>query len=53
MDSEYGYDYWYQPTHDILISSEWGCPKAIFKGFNPEDVEAGEYFIKSVFFNNN
>lgn len=43
MDSEYGYDYWYQPTHDVLISTEWGCPKAIFKGFDPKDVEAGKY----------
>lgn len=42
MDSDYGYDYWYQPTHDVLISSEWGCPKAWFKGFNPKDVETGK-----------
>ncbi|KAG7169116.1 Methanethiol oxidase-like, partial [Homarus americanus] len=43
MDSEYGYDYWYQPTHDVLVSSEWGCPTAFFKGFDPKDVEAGNY----------
>lgn len=42
-DSEFGYDYWYQPTHDVLISSEWGCPKAFFNGFDPKDVESGRY----------
>ncbi|KAG0715893.1 Methanethiol oxidase [Chionoecetes opilio] len=41
MDSQFGYDYWYQPTHDVLISSEWGCPTAFFKGFDPKDVTAG------------
>lgn len=45
MDSEFGYDYWYQPTHDVLISTEWGCPTHIFKGFNPKDVEAGMYLL--------
>ncbi|KAK8749338.1 hypothetical protein OTU49_015803, partial [Cherax quadricarinatus] len=43
MDSEFGYDYWYQPARDVLISSEWGCPTAYFKGFNPKDVESGKY----------
>ncbi|XP_045103873.1 selenium-binding protein 2-like isoform X6 [Portunus trituberculatus] len=43
MDSEFGYDYWYQPTHDVLISSEWGCPTAFGKGFDPKDITAGKY----------
>ncbi|KAB7497286.1 Selenium-binding protein 1 [Armadillidium nasatum] len=43
MDSDFGYDYWYQPTHDVLISSEWGSPKAFSKGFNPQDVANGLY----------
>lgn len=34
----YGYDFWYQPAHDILASTSWGAPKAIFKGFNPAEV---------------
>ena len=38
----FGYDFWYQPVHDVLISSEWGSPNAFFKGFKPEDVQAGE-----------
>lgn len=48
MDSAYGYDYWYQPTHDVLISSEWGCPKAFFKGFDPKDLEAGEHSMQKL-----
>ncbi|XP_076060123.1 methanethiol oxidase isoform X2 [Oratosquilla oratoria] len=39
----FGYDFWYQPTHDILVSSEWGCPKSFHRGFNPEDVANGNY----------
>lgn len=45
MDSKYGYDYWYQPTHDVLISTEWGCPTAFGRGFSPEDLKAGELWI--------
>nr|XP_045607980.1 methanethiol oxidase-like [Procambarus clarkii] len=43
MNSDFGYDYWYQPTHDVLIASEWGCPTAFLKGFDPKDVESGKY----------
>lgn len=48
MDSEFGYDYWYQPTHDVLISSEWGCPTAFFKGFDPKDVAAGKFLVLAI-----
>ena len=37
-----GYDFWYQPRHNVMISSEWGAPSAFTKGFNPEDVAAGK-----------
>lgn len=37
-----GYDFWYQPRHNVLISSEWGVPKVLADGFNPADVERGE-----------
>ncbi|XP_053330758.1 methanethiol oxidase isoform X2 [Spea bombifrons] len=39
----YGYDFWYQPRHNVMISSEWGAPKAINRGFKIEDVAAGLY----------
>ncbi|GFR97038.1 selenium-binding protein 1-like protein [Elysia marginata] len=38
-----GYDYWYQPRHDVMISTEWGAPNAWRKGFNPKEVESGLY----------
>ncbi|XP_057244509.1 methanethiol oxidase, partial [Malurus melanocephalus] len=38
-----GYDFWYQPRHNVLISTEWGIPKILAQGFNPQDVEKGHY----------
>lgn len=37
----FGYDFWYQPRHNVMISTEWGAPKALGNGFNPADVKAG------------
>ncbi|NWI55516.1 SBP1 oxidase, partial [Calyptomena viridis] len=37
-----GYDFWYQPRHNVLLSTEWGIPKVLRHGFNPADVEKGE-----------
>jgi len=34
----FGYDFWYQPRHDIMVSSEFGSPCAFKKGFNPSEV---------------
>lgn len=39
----FGYDYWYQPFHNVMISTEWGHPRSFIKGFNPEDVKNGHY----------
>jgi selenium-binding protein 1 len=39
----YNYDFWYQPRHHIMVSSEWGAPNTYTKGFNLEDVAAGKY----------
>ncbi|KAL5005184.1 hypothetical protein ScPMuIL_018640 [Solemya velum] len=41
--SEFGYDYWYQPYHNVMISSEWGAPQAWKHGFKLEDLSAGKY----------
>ncbi|XP_027575606.2 methanethiol oxidase isoform X1 [Pipra filicauda] len=38
-----GYDFWYQPRHNVLLSTEWGVPKALRDGFDPADVEKGLY----------
>lgn len=33
----YGYDFWYQPRHNVMVSSEYGAPNAFLKGFNPAE----------------
>ncbi|KAJ7393994.1 Methanethiol oxidase [Desmophyllum pertusum] len=38
-----GYDFWYQPLHNVMISTEWGEPGAFTKGFKVEDVHADEH----------
>lgn len=25
--AKFGYDFWYQPYHDVMVASEWGTPK--------------------------
>lgn len=39
----FGYDFWYQPRHNVMVSSEWGAPSAWSKGFNPQHVAEGKY----------
>ena len=40
---EMNYDYWYQPRHNVMVSSEWAAPKTYYPGFDMEDVEQGKY----------
>ncbi len=40
---EFGYDFWYQPRKDVLVSSEFGEPNAYESGFDPEHVAQGRY----------
>lgn len=35
--ARFNYDFWYQPYHDIMISTEWGAPRIWRKGFHPDD----------------
>ncbi len=39
----FNYDFWYQPRHNVMVSSEWGAPKTFFPGFDLDDVAAGKY----------
>jgi selenium-binding protein 1 len=39
----YNYDFWYQPRHNVMVSSEWGAPKTFMPGFSLDDVAAGKY----------
>lgn len=45
----YAYDFWYQPYHDVMISTEWGAPKVIKKGFDPT-VDVSKYYGQSLNF---
>ena len=36
-----GYDFWYQPRHNVMVSSEWGAPWCIKGGFDPGHVTQG------------
>ena len=37
------YDFWYQPYHNVMISTEWGHPRCFFKGLDLAEVEGGSY----------
>ncbi|HLV81577.1 MAG TPA: selenium-binding family protein [Chthonomonadaceae bacterium] len=42
-EMRFNYDFWYQPRHNVMVSSEWGAPNTFMKGFDLEDVAAGKY----------
>lgn len=39
----FNYDFWYQPRHNVMVSSEWAAPRTFSAGFKLEDVKAGKY----------
>ena len=39
----FGYDFWYQPRKNVMVSSGWGAPNAFLNGFNPQHVAEGKY----------
>src|SRR6266699_12275 len=39
----FNYDFWYQPRHNVMVSSEWAAPNTYSAGFNLDDVAAGIY----------
>jgi selenium-binding protein 1 len=47
----YNYDFWYQPRHNVMVSSEWGVPKTFRPGFKVDDVKAGKYGQRLHFWN--
>ncbi|MBI1385522.1 MAG: selenium-binding protein [Rhizobiales bacterium] len=40
---KYNYDFWYQPRHNMMVSSEWAAPKTFMPGFDLDDVSKGKY----------
>lgn len=47
----YNYDFWYQPRHNVMVSSEWAAPNTFWGGFNPQDVAEGKYGSRLHFWN--
>lgn len=41
-----GYDFWYQPRHNVMVSTEWAAPNVFKEGFNPAHVDAGKNYPK-------
>ena len=35
--AKFGYDFWYQPYHDVLIASEWATPRIFKRGYQSSD----------------
>jgi selenium-binding protein 1 len=48
---QFNYDFWYQPRHNVMLSSEWAAPSTYNSGFDPKDVEAGKYGRRLHFWN--
>ncbi len=48
---KYNYDFWYQPRHNVMVSTEWAAPNTFWSGFNPADVAAGKYGSQIHFWN--
>jgi selenium-binding protein 1 len=40
---KFNYDFWYQPRHNVMLSSEWAAPNTVKNGFRIEDLAAGRY----------
>jgi selenium-binding protein 1 len=39
----FNYDFWYQPRHNVMVSSEWAALNTVRPGFKLEDVKAEKY----------
>ena len=39
----FNYDFWYQPRHNVMVSSELAAPNTYMPSFNLDDVAAGKY----------
>ena len=37
------YDFWYQPRHNMMVSTEWAAPNTFMPGFDLDDVGNGKY----------
>ena len=37
-DIPFSYDFWYQPRHNVMVTSEWAAPNTFMPGFDLEEV---------------
>ncbi|KAK6630905.1 Methanethiol oxidase [Polyplax serrata] len=49
-EAKFGYDFWYQPYFDVMVSSEWGAPRSFKDGFLPEKTTDWDEYGKSLNF---
>lgn len=49
----FNYDFWYQPRHNTMVSTEWAAPNTFLPGFDLDDVSAGKYGHSIHFWNFN
>jgi selenium-binding protein 1 len=40
---KFSYDFWYQPRHNMMVSTEWAAPNTFMPGFDLDDVGNGKY----------
>ena len=48
---KFNYDFWYQPRHNIMVSSEWAAPNTFLPGFDLEAVGLLKYGRELHFWN--
>ncbi|HSM55078.1 MAG TPA: selenium-binding family protein [Candidatus Sulfomarinibacteraceae bacterium] len=48
---DFNYDFWYQPRHNVMVSSEFAAPNTYMPGFDFDDVGAGRYGQRLKFWN--
>ncbi|XP_061941139.1 methanethiol oxidase isoform X1 [Apis cerana] len=46
----FGYDFWYQPYHDVLVASEWSVPRVFKKGYTTTDIADSAIYGRSLNF---
>lgn len=46
--AKFGYDFWYQPYHDVMFSTEWGTPKYFKTGFHENDAYNVDRYGRSI-----
>ena len=48
---KFNYDFWYQPRHNVMVSSEWAAPNTFMPGFDLEEVGLLKYGREIHFWN--